>query len=566
MKRFATHILLSATVALFAPVRLLADTEIVDGIEWSFMISDGSASVSSEYALWPAIDKTTTGAIVIPSSLGGFPVTSIGSKAFYDCSGLTSVAIPSTVTSIGSFAFYGSGLRSSSIVIPDSVTNINPYAFIGCYFSSLTVSDSLTSVAKLAFEGCPKIIINISDMARWATNSISTCLYPEETHLFFGGEEIHNVDIPDGVEYISDNAFCKCSELTSVSIPNSVTNIGNNAFSGCSGTVVILKTNNLSSEVLSAAALNQVRGVYCYRSERAAVIAAIGFEKLFGCLDGNETPTIFHAEILSATIRDNDPNVMDVDYVVHSDSPTVNVRALAFENGERSFATVVLPKTFIDGTGANIGDGIAANIKHRLSWRIPNDWYADFGRLAFEVLAMEPDAPLLPMHFVTIPAAEGHPKTIVSVNDLSEGAWIVDSFGKNSEGFYQQWGCFGTVSFSQTIAVGHRDAFSAMLWLYADDDSEFDLENGCLDANGKTLARGAAFGCWWDATGINGGPAGGLNTYGWSFTHNAFQYLFGIMGYRLLEDTQELAWINENTRLNLQPQEFRQYAVKTGEE
>ena len=70
--------------------------------------------------------------------------------------------------------------------------------------------------------------------------------------------------------------------------------------------------------------------------------------------------------IVSSQIRANDPTILDVVYKVTSDKPTVNVRALAFEDGERSFWKVVRPETFVkdaDGneTAQSIGDGIAAN-------------------------------------------------------------------------------------------------------------------------------------------------------------------------------------------------------------
>ena len=55
--------------------------------------------------------------------------------------------------------------------------------------------------------------------------------------------------------------------------------------------------------------------------------------------------------IVSSQVRSNDPTVLDVVYKVTSDKPTVNVRALAFEDGERSFWKVVRPETFIDGVG-----------------------------------------------------------------------------------------------------------------------------------------------------------------------------------------------------------------------
>ena len=68
-------------------------------------------------------DEATTGELVIPSSLEGMPVTSIGNLAFYHCNGLTSLTIPDGVTSIGREAFSAcSGL--TSLTIPDGVTSI----------------------------------------------------------------------------------------------------------------------------------------------------------------------------------------------------------------------------------------------------------------------------------------------------------------------------------------------------------------------------------------------------------------------------------------------------------
>ena len=106
-------------------------TETVDGIKWTYVVKGGKASVGGGSLFSEAISTYTKGAVTIPSTLGGCPVTSIGDYAFYDCSGLTSVTIPSSVTSIGGYAFYNcSGL--TSVTIPSSVTSIGDYAFYDC--------------------------------------------------------------------------------------------------------------------------------------------------------------------------------------------------------------------------------------------------------------------------------------------------------------------------------------------------------------------------------------------------------------------------------------------------
>ena len=145
--------------------------------------------------------------VTIPTS-----VTSIGSSAFYNCSGLTSITIPNSVTSIGNGAFKNCS-SLTSITIPSSVTSIGSYAFENCS-GLISIGVELGNTKYDSRDNCNAII-------ETATNT-----------LIYGCQ---NTIIPGNVTSIGSYAFSGCSGLTFITIPNSVTSIGSYAFAYCSG-------------------------------------------------------------------------------------------------------------------------------------------------------------------------------------------------------------------------------------------------------------------------------------------------------------------------------------------
>ena len=158
--------------------------------------------------------------ITLPSG-----VTSIGGAAFMDCSGLTSLTIPSGVTSIGESAFcHCSGLTSLSL--PSSLTSIGESAFEGCSgLTSLTIPSGVTSINESAFRGC-------CGLTSLALPSSVTLI---DAFAFEGCSGLTSLTLPSSITSINLGVFRGCSGLTSLTIPSSVTLIDDYAFAYCSG-------------------------------------------------------------------------------------------------------------------------------------------------------------------------------------------------------------------------------------------------------------------------------------------------------------------------------------------
>ena len=197
--------------------------ETVNGVAYKYYVVDGEAEISSGIREIPAVDQSTSGPIEIPSSLGGCPVTSLGTDAFYGCARITSVSIPDTVANIGYCCFFGCGSLRGGLVIPDSVVNIEAQAFEHCRsLTSAKIGDSVPELKSWAFYDCPNL----------RSVEFGSGLKKIGDWSFDQDRSLVSVTIPAGVIRIGEGAFNGCSSLMEVKMEGSVEHIGSRAFSG----------------------------------------------------------------------------------------------------------------------------------------------------------------------------------------------------------------------------------------------------------------------------------------------------------------------------------------------
>lgn len=177
--------------------------------------------------------------VLIPDS-----VTDIGAYAFFG-SGLTFAVIPEAVTAIEERTF-AECKQLQYVTLPKRLETIGDYAFSGCTaLSSLAIPDSVTDIGSNAF----------------ASTGLTSVVIPEgvtalKNGVFQNCEKLISVTLPSGLTEIGEWAFSFCRVLETLSIPESVTNISRNAFSASSRLTCVVPTD---SAALSFCRSNSVR-------------------------------------------------------------------------------------------------------------------------------------------------------------------------------------------------------------------------------------------------------------------------------------------------------------------
>ena len=233
-------------------VYLDLDLSHVKGLEELEDADDSDAGKNNSFYSCGKLSK-----LILPET-----VKSIGSRAFYK-SGITSVTIPNSVTSIGDYAFYYC-YNLKNIDIPNSVRSIGKGAFFLAALTNVTIPGSVISIGESAFQYSSLTSVNIEKGVR----SI-------EHGAFYECSKLKTVVIPGSVTSIGDFAFSSCSTLTSVTMEKGVTSIGESAFEKCS---------SLESVVIPSS-VNSIGG---YAFSRCSALTSVTMEKGVTSIGGSE--------------------------------------------------------------------------------------------------------------------------------------------------------------------------------------------------------------------------------------------------------------------------------------
>ena len=237
------------------PVKLVIGTK---GLEFTltkdesgYEVSRGAANVNNTH-------------VYIPSFYNDLPVVSVAKEAFYQCTRLTGVTLPDSVSNIGKYAF-NTCSRLAEVNIPEAVTKLTVALFRECTsLKNIKLPSGLRELENTVFYGCTalaeidipetveKIGVSTFEGTPWLeaqsheTVYINKILYkykaPSET------EEFYIDDIREDTVYISGSAVVGLRNLVGIKIPDSVKSIGYNAFGSCGLKEVVLPESIIELE------------------------------------------------------------------------------------------------------------------------------------------------------------------------------------------------------------------------------------------------------------------------------------------------------------------------------
>lgn len=211
--------------------------------EGSFYVREGTRAIASYSFSGSGVTD-----VVIPDS-----VYNLYANAFAD-SEVTAVNIPLGVKKINNSAFSNS--KISDLSIPDSVEAIGDFAFANSFLTSVSIESEHLTSGKDVFSGCnglESITAPVSFIRRLRKSALRNSVRsitltgdePIDDYMFYGFNNLEEINISGGIESIGNHAFSGCENLRIVSLPSTLTNIGYRSFADCAGLTEINLPDNV---------------------------------------------------------------------------------------------------------------------------------------------------------------------------------------------------------------------------------------------------------------------------------------------------------------------------------
>ena len=180
------------------------------------------------------------------------PISQIGDSAFYQCSTLKSIYIPSDAKTIDSQAFEDCD-SLTNVTIPDGVTSIGVRAFYGCInLTDITIGNGIRTIESSAFYNCANLQnVCINDLSSWCKIDFvdynSNPMQHKESVLYLNRQRVIDLIVPNDVNELKNNTFYQCCSLRSLTINDNVTSIGEWTFAHCKNLLNISWGNTITS-------------------------------------------------------------------------------------------------------------------------------------------------------------------------------------------------------------------------------------------------------------------------------------------------------------------------------
>ena len=283
MKKTNKLLALVLSVILIVSVIPLSTFSAFAETEYPFLysVANGKATITG------LVNHDYYGTVDIPSTIGGYPVISIGDDAFYCYSRIKSVIMPDTVISIGRYAF-GECYELTNVSFSKALTEIGYNAFRRCKLTEIDIPESVTNISGDAFYGCDLESITV-DSNNPVYYSCDNCLIERDIKTLVLGCKNSIIPSDGSVISIGMGAFSACSGLKSIVIPSPIKTINSLAFDCCGITSITIgasvsEINNWSFG--SCRSLEEIiveSGNTTYHSEGNCLIDTANKELVAGC-------------------------------------------------------------------------------------------------------------------------------------------------------------------------------------------------------------------------------------------------------------------------------------------